>query len=344
MWSMIIFWFLLAILVSFTCSVLEAVLLSTPVSFLNMKIRNGSKSAELLLKLKQNIDNPIAAILTLNTCAHTMGAAGVGAEAEKLFGHEYLAIISAILTFLILVLSELIPKSIGAHYWRSLTGISAHLIKWMTFICYPIVIMARKLMSLFAPKTNESTISREEISAMSSIGAEEGVIKSDENKMIQNLMTLKSKKVDDIMTPRTVVTMVEENTKMKDFPIDCNHTRIPVYSGTMDNITGFVMRPDVLKKLASDDFTSPISSIKRNILIFPETLTVPDALKKLMGKRVQIAIIVDEFGSFQGVVTLEDIIETLLGREIVDESDTVDDMQRLAIDKFEKRKLYVEKN
>lgn len=344
MWSMIIFWFLLAIVVSFTCSVLEAVILSTPVSFLNMKIKEGSKSAKLLLKLKQNIDNPIAAILTLNTCAHTMGAAGVGAEAEKLFGHEYLAVISAILTFLILILSELIPKSIGAHYWRSLTGVAANLINWMTIICYPIVIMARKLMGLFAPKEAESTVSREEISAMSSIGAEEGVIKSDENKMIQNLMTLKSRKVDDIMTPRTVLTMVDENIKMKDFPIDCNHTRIPVYSGTMDNITGFVMRPDVLKKLASDDFTSPVSNIKRDILIFPETLNVPNALEKLMSKRVQIAIVVDEFGALQGIVTMEDIIETLLGREIVDESDTVDDMQKLAIDKFEKRKIYVEES
>ena len=199
-------------------------------------------------------------------------------------------------------------------------------------------------MGLFAPKEAESTVSREEISAMSSIGAEEGVIKSDENKMIQNLMTLKSRKVDDIMTPRTVLTMVDEDIKMKDFPIDCNHTRIPVYSGTMDNITGFVMRPDVLKKLASDDFTSPVSSIKRDILIFPETLNVPNALEKLMSKRVQIAIVVDEFGALQGIVTMEDIIETLLGREIVDESDTVDDMQKLAIDKFEKRKIYVEKN
>jgi CBS domain containing-hemolysin-like protein len=179
---------------------------------------------------------------------------------------------------------------------------------------------------------------------MSSIGAEEGVIKSDENKMIQNLMTLKSKRVDDVMTPRTVLTMVDENIKMKDFPIDCNHTRIPVYSGTMDNITGFVMRPDVLKRLASDDFISPISSIKRNILIFPETLSVTNALEKFMSKRAQIAIVVDEFGALQGIVTMEDIIETLLGREIVDESDTVDDMQKLAIDNFEKRRASVEES
>lgn len=337
MWSILIFWFLLAILVSFTCSVLEAVLLSTPISYINTKIREGNKSAKLFLKLKQDIDNPIAAILTLNTAAHTMGAAGVGAEAEKLLGSSYMTLVSVLLTLGILVLSELIPKSIGAHYWRNLTGIAAYLINWMTIICYPVVIVSKRLMKIFAPKTNESTVSREEISTMASIGTEEGVIKSDENKIIQNLITLKSRKVGEIMTPRTVLTIVDERSSIRHFPIDCNHTRIPVFNGSIDNVTGYVMRPDVLKELANDKFDTNISELKRNVLIFPETMNVPDAMEKFMSKREQLAIVVDEFGSLQGVVTMEDILETLLGREIVDELDTIEDMQKYAKDKFGKK-------
>lgn len=330
----------LALSISFLCSVMEAVLLSTPMSFITMKEQAGIKSATLLKKQKQDIDKPIAAILSLNTIAHTVGAAGVGAEAVRIFGEAYFGLISAILTILILVLSEIIPKSIGANYWRSLATTSASIIRVMMFISYPLVLLSELITRVVSPSKHALSVSREEVSAMVSIGTEEGVFQNKENKMIQNLIKLDDVTARDVMTPRVVVASAPENLTMKDFYAQkqyCNYSRIPVYNNDRDNITGYVLRQTILEKLAEDKFDMQLKEIIRPILVFPETSEVSVLWEKMLEQKEHISVIIDEYGSLQGIVTMEDIIETALGFEILDERDTVTDMQTLARERWKKR-------
>lgn len=337
--GMILF-FLLAIVVSFTCSVLEASLLSTPESYINMKIQEGSKSAKLLLKLKKNIDDPISVILTLNTCAHTIGAAGVGAEAEKVFGAEYFAVISAVLTLAILIFSELIPKSIGAHHWKNLVGVTAYTIRGMVIITYPVVYIYRKIMNIFSSKENESTISREEVSAMINMGTQEGVFNVKENKMIQNMIAIEKFKVEDIMTPRTVVKTFDINTTLEEFPDDFEFSRIPIWEGEENNIVGIAYRSNIYQDY---DVNYPKQTIRdtdydSNILFIPGTCSVNKLFEKFLSTKQHLSIVVDEYGTFIGVASFEDVIETILGVEICDESDKVEDMQEYARKKWQERK------
>lgn len=306
---------------------MEAVLLTTPVSYVNVKVEGGDRFAKIFLKLKSNSEGSITAILTLNTIAHTIGSAGVGAEASVVFGKEYLGVISAILTFMILVFSEILPKNIGVYYWRRLISFSAVTIQTMNIITYPIVWLAKHLTKLIAPKTKEASVSREEVTSMVNIGEKEGVFKTSENRIINNLIHFEEKKVRDIMTPRTVVVMVDGESKIKDFPVEETYSRIPVYEESMDNIKGYVLRSDILRSLAEDRFTAKVSSIKRDILIFTEVLPVPAALEKFLMRKEHIAVVVNEYGLMEGVVTLEDVIETLLGQEILDEEDSIADLQ-----------------
>lgn len=322
-----ILYFILAIGVSFLCSIMEAVLLSAPVSYVNMKADAGDKLAALFVKLKSNSEGPITAILTLNTIAHTIGSAGVGAEAAEVFGKESLGIISGVLTFLILVFSEILPKNIGVYYWRKLIGFSAITIQIMNIISYPIVWLSKYLTRLIAPKNKEASVSREEITTLVKMGEQEGVFKTSENRIINNLIHFEEKRVRDIMTPRTVVVSADGDKPIQDFPIEETYSRIPVYENSMDNIVGYALRSDVLKSLAEDKFTDKISSIKRDIMIFPEVLPVPSALEKFLMNKEHIAAILNEYGAFEGVVTLEDVIETLLGQEILDEGDRIADLQ-----------------
>lgn len=337
--GMILF-FLLAIIVSFTCSVLEASLLSTPESFINMKVQEGSKAAKLLLNLKKNIDDPISAILTLNTCAHTIGAAGVGAEAEKVFGTEYFAIISVILTLAILIFSELIPKSIGAHHWKNLVGVTAYTVRFMVIITYPIVFIYRKVMSLFSSDKEESTVSREEVSAMVNMGTKEGVFNMKENKMIQNMIAIEKFRVEDIMTPRTVVKTFDINTTLEDFPDDFEFSRIPVWEGEENNIVGIAYRSNIYQDY---DVNLPKLTIKdtdydSNIMFIPGNCSVNRLFEKFLENKQHLSIVVDEYGTFIGVASFEDVIETILGVEICDESDKVEDMQEYARTKWQERK------
>lgn len=345
--GLVLLYLTLALSVSFLCSVMEAVLLSTPMSFITMKEQAGVKSATLLKKLKQDIDKPIAAILSLNTIAHTVGAAGVGAEAVKVFGEAYFGIISAVLTILILVLSEIIPKSVGANYWRSLAVSSARIIRAMIIISYPLVWLSELITKLVSPSKHEASVSREEVSAMVSIGAEEGVFQNKENRMIQNLIKLDDVKAHDVMTPRVVVAAAPESMTLREFYQNkqfCNYSRIPVYGGNQDNITGYVLRQAVLERLAEDKFDMKLADIKRDILTFPESCQVSAIWEKMLEKKEHISIVIDEYGTLRGIVTMEDIIETALGFEIVDERDAVTDMQKLARDRWQKRKAESEKN
>ena len=337
--ELVILYLLLALSVSFLCSVLEAVLLSTPVSFITMKEQEGARNAPLMKRLKQDIDKPISAILSLNTIAHTVGSAGVGAEAVKVFGEVYFGVISAVLTILILVLSEIIPKTIGSYYWRQLAMPSATIIRGMIFICYPLVWLSEWITKLVASKKQPLSVSREEVSAMVSVGTQEGVFDSSESQMIQSLFKLSSKTLYEIMTPRTVAITACENMKLKEFYANQMHriySRNPVYDDNPNFITGFVLKQTVLEELAEDKFDMRLKDIRRPILSFNEDRLVNEVWEEMLLKKEHIAQVQDEYGCFLGIITMEDIIETVIGREIVDESDTIVDMQAYAREKWQK--------
>jgi CBS domain containing-hemolysin-like protein len=330
----------LALFVSFLCSIMESVLLSTPQSFLIVKHDKGHKWAKLFMDLKLNIDKPLSAILSLNTVAHTVGAAGVGAQAVKVFGEAYFGIISAVLTILILVFTEIIPKTIGARYWRNLSRITYFTIKAMIFMTYPLVLMSAVITRLFSDNSEEKTTSREEIAALASIGADEGLFSDKENIIIQNILKLKSVRVKEIMTPRVVVALADENLPLINFLENKDYlkfSRIPVYSENEENITGYVFRQEVFENLAEDKHDLKLKDVKHDILIVPDSLMLFSLWEKLLEKKEHLALIVDEYGGMDGVVTMEDIIETLLGLEIVDEKDTVVDMQKYAIERWKTR-------
>ncbi len=325
-----------AISISFLCSVVEAVLLSTPMSFITMKESEGSANAALLKKFKANIDRPIAAILSLNTIAHTVGAAGVGAEAVKIFGEESFGIISAILTLLILVLSEIIPKTIGASHWRRIALPVAVVIRVMIVITYPLVWLSEYITRIFASRESRVSVSREEVSAMVDVASEEGVLRTQESKIIQNAFKLTSISAEDIMTPNLVVVSVPDTMTVKEFfsSVELTYSRIPVYHDNKDYIIGYVLKMTVLELLAKDSFDTCMSEIMRPILSFDEDEKVFGIWREMLGKKEHISVICDKYGCLRGVVTIEDVIETMLGEEIVDEVDTNVDLQKVALDKF----------
>lgn len=327
-----------ALSISFLCSILESVLLSTPMSFISMKESEGHKSAILLKKYKQDIDKPISAILSLNTIAHTVGAAGVGAQSNIVFGSEYFALTSAILTLLILVLTEIIPKTIGATKWRELALPVTNIIHALVIITYPLVILSEGITKLISSKKQALSVSREEVSAMVTVGAQEGVFENKENRMIQNLLKLDDVTARDIMTPSSVVEMAEESMTLREFyrnPDYSTYSRIPIYNEENDDyIIGYVLRQEILEKLSEDKFDMRLSEIIRPVLTFTENESVSKLWEALLGKKEHISVIIDEYGCFRGIVTMEDVIETMLGTEIVDEKDTVADMQELARERW----------
>ena len=301
----------------------------------------GRTGASLLKKYKQDIDKPISAILTLNTIAHTVGAAGVGAQSQEIWGDEFFAVTSAVLTFLILVLSEIIPKTIGACYWRQLAIPSARIIHTLVIITYPFVLLSEFITHFFSSNHQPMTVSREEVSAMVNVGAEEGVLATKENRMIQNLLKLDDIKARDIMTPSSVVEMAEESMTLREFyrhDAYSTYSRIPVYNEENDDfIKGYVLRQTILEKLSEDKFELRLTDIVRPVLTFQENEPVSKIWEKLLAKKEHISVIIDEYGCFRGIVTMEDVIETMLGTEIVDEKDTVTDMQELAREKWQEQ-------
>jgi len=321
---------------------MESVLLSTPQSFLIVKQAKGQDWAKPFIELKTKIDKPLSAILSLNTIAHTIGAAGVGAQAVKVFGEASFGIVSAILTILILVLTEIIPKTIGARYWRNLSKSAYFTIKAMIIISYPLVIISALITKIISKNKMEQSTSREEIAALASIGADEGLFSEKENKIIQNILRLKNIKVTEILTPRVVVAVADENLLLQEFLLNKNYlkfSRIPIYSGNDENITGYVFRQQILENLAEDKHNLKLKDIKREILVFPDSIVLFSLWEKLLEKKEHIALIVDEYGGLDGIVTMEDVIETLLGLEIVDEKDTVPDMQKFARERWQERQI-----
>lgn len=326
-----------SIFFSFLCSILEAVLLSVTPTFINVKQQEGHSFASTLENLKKKVDEPLIAILTINTIAHTVGAILVGVQAEKTFGsgNNMVGIVSAVMTFLILVLSEIIPKTIGATYWKQLANFTT---KTLIILIFPlkwtgILWLLQITTKLIGKNQHVSIFSREDFSAMTDLAFEKGVFDKDESKIIKNLLNFKLVFAKDIMTPRVVVSSADENMTVSDYygqNKTSPFTRVPIYNNNPDNITGYIIKEDILKEIAEDNHSKKLVELKRKILIVNSKIAIPLLFQKFIEEKEHIAIIVDEFGSFNGVVTMEDVIETLLGLEIMDEQDKHTDMQQLA--------------
>ncbi len=343
--SLLLFYGFISIFFSFACSILEAVLLSITPTFINIKKKEGKAYATSLEALKKDVDKPLIAILTLNTIAHTVGAILVGVEAEKVFGNgdNSILIVSAIMTLLILVASEIIPKTIGATYWKQLanfTDKALHVLifplKWTGLLW--VLQLTTKLIG--RKGHHESVLSREDFHVMADIAQEEGVFLESESKIIKNLLTFKDVQAKDIMTPRTVMKTASENMTIQAF-YDNNpklkFSRIPIYGNSTDDISDYFLKDNLLEAIIKGNGKNTLKSIKRELIVTTRNLPIPELFEKLIAQREHIALVVDEYGTVSGLVTQEDVIETLLGLEIMDESDNVADLQMLARKSWEKR-------
>jgi len=328
----LIAYFSLAIFISFLCSLLEAVLLSITPSYISAMKESGRPAGILLEKMKSAVDRPLAAILSLNTIAHTVGAAGVGAQAQMVFQNLPFSVISGILTLLILVFSEIIPKTVGAVYWRALATPSAYILRFVIFSMWPLVVFSRLISRLIARDGEGNAVSRDEIHAMADLGHEAGVLDQQDARVLQSVMNFQNARVSEVLTPRTVVSSlrlestVMEAIKIADLP---HYSRYPVFAGG-EEVKGYVLRKDILLAAAHGEHERQLTEFAKDILIFPEQMTLKRAFRSFLNKREHIAAVFDEFGGFAGVVTLEDILETLIGHEIMDEADTVEDMREFA--------------
>ena len=332
---------LTALVFSFFCSVAEAVLLSITPSYIAGLREDRPKLAEQLKRLKQdNVDQSLAAILTLNTIAHTVGAIGSGAKATAVFGSAWFGLFSAIMTLMILFLSEIIPKTLGAVFWRKLAGITAIFIRSLILILFPLIWLSEKLTKLIAHRKNVQVFSRDEFVAMAGIGEQAGYIKERESRIIRNLFRFESIKAKDIMTPRTVIVAFRQAmtvTEALDVKSLTPFSRLPLYRSDIDDITGFILKDDMLLSKAQDQSEVKLETLKRDIMTVSGEMPLSGLLEFLLDHRQHIALVVDEYGGTEGLVTLEDVVETLLGMEIVDEMDKVEDMQALARQQWTKR-------
>jgi CBS domain containing-hemolysin-like protein len=337
-------YFALALGISFVCSILEAALLSVTPSHIAKLEQDRPKVGSRLRALKSNIDRPLAAILSLNTIANTAGAVGVGAEAQRLWGSEALAIASTVLTLAILVVSEILPKTLGAIYWRRLTGVMATALPAMILILQPLVWLSQAITRSLKRRRAALTVSREEFAALARIGEEQGVFDESEMRILRNLFHFGSLRTRDIMTPRTVMFSLEESTTVRDAVADRGSmifSRIPIWKETPDQVTGYILKDQLLLRAARDELDVPINSFAREALMVPDTVPLPSLFEKLLDKREHIAVVVDEYGGVDGVVTMEDVLETLIGLEIVDEMDSVQDMRAMARANWEARAKHI---
>lgn len=350
-------YFALSIVVSFFCSMWEAVLLSNTPSYVGRMQTEKPKIGHFLTKMKEDIDRPLSAILTLNTFAHTVGALGVGVQAGKLFGTNqisflyinmtYESLIAGAMTLAILILSEIIPKTMGAVWWQQLTPFTVNSLRILVVVLAPFVWMSKGITKMVKTEKGRSVFSRADFAAMADVGLQSGALDREEKSIIQNLLRLENLKVRDIMTPRSVLVTVNENLRMDEIYKEVKpmvFSRIPVYHETPDNITGVILKDNLLENLAQDKHSVKASEIKRNILFVNDNFTVAKLMDSLILNREHLAMVEDDFGSVVGLVTMEDLFETLLGLEIVDESDKVEDLQKLALEKWKKRMDQQRKN
>ncbi|WP_299791557.1 CNNM domain-containing protein [uncultured Shewanella sp.] len=327
-----------AIGISFLCSVFEAVLLSVTPSYVANLAHSHPEAAERLGKQKDNVESPLVSILTLNTIAHTVGAAVAGAQAAKVFGDEMLGVFSGVLTFLILFFSEIIPKTLGANYWRSLAPSVSIALLWMERLTKPLIWMSQQVTQLLG-KGDEGQYIRQEMSAMAKMGHESGELDEQESKFLTQMLSVKEMPVSAIMTPRTVMFSLSASLSQEEFAQQHKGTpfsRIPIFDKDPDDVVGYINRDDILLSERKTP-QAPISKLKRNLLVVPETAKILPLFQLLIKRNTKIAIVVNEYGTGEGIVTLEDIVESLLGLEIVDKNDPVTDMQQLAQKQWERR-------
>ncbi|MEA3317610.1 MAG: CNNM domain-containing protein, partial [Bacteroidota bacterium] len=320
---------------------MEATLLSITPTYIFSKINEKKSYAKSLQKFKEKIDLPLSAILTFNTFANTIGAVGVGAQAQLIWGNEYVTIISAILTVSILIISEIIPKTLGATYWKTLAPMTSTVLKIMIYSpLYPIIILAKLVTFVLKKNKDQNILSRSEFQAIAEIGIKEGIFKKEETKILKNLMLFNKIDVKNIMTPRTVVFGADENSTIKDFYENVEKlrfSRIPIYKDNIDNINSFILKDDLMHDIINKDFNKKLKSISREIKIINDNMPIVRLFYKFIEEKEHIAMVVGEYGEMVGIVTMEDIIETLLGTEIIDELDYAADMQVQAKKNWEKR-------
>jgi len=345
MYSLLITFFLIALLFSFLCSLWEAVLLSITPSYAQIKLQEGTSVGKQLQVFKQNIDQPLAAILTLNTIAHTVGALGVGAQASQIWAESNPIItgfvVPALMTMAILIFSELIPKTLGANYWKPLCNFTVKSLVLLIKVLYPLVWFSQLITKKLKKDKGQAVFTRSDFLAMTELGQQEGVFAQTESHLINNLLQFNSVQASDVMTPRTVVIKVEESKTIASFyeaNKNLRFSRIPVYeSGHQDHIQGFILKTELLQKMLSDEGDQPVSSILRPVSMIAEDYPIPDLFNDFLEKSEHIAVVVDEFGGMDGIVTMEDVIETMLGKEIIDEMDNTEDMRELARLRWKKR-------
>ncbi len=337
---LLFFYLALAVGVSFLCSILEAALLSVTPSQVALMRERGTRAGRKLSRLKRDIDRPLAAILSLNTVAHTFGAAGVGAQSLALFGQAWVAATSAIVTLLILIFSEIIPKTLGATYAKQLAPFTAHACGVLIVLTWPLVVMSQFLTRLLSRKGQEPSISREEFRIMAQTGQREGVFEEEESNIFLNLIRFSAIRVEDIMTPRVVVMRFQQDRSLEDVMQehdDLPFSRIPVYGESDEDIQGYVLKSQIMLELARGNGESALAELKRPVLFVPEFISLRALFSQILAEQEHFAVVVDEYGGFAGVVTMEDVIETLLGLEIVDESDTTEDLRNAARQQWLKR-------
>ncbi len=348
--TILISFFLLSIVFSFLCSVWEAVLLSVTPSYIKRKEQEAPALGTLLASLKKDIDKPLSAILTLNTIAHTVGAIGVGAQAGKLFGTSkldlfgfeiaYESIVATIMTLAILFLSEIIPKTIGANNWKTLAPFTAKSLRMLSWVLHPFIWVSSKITGFLKKDKKKSVFSKQDFSAMVDVVSESGDLSDEDHKLIKNLLQFDELAARDIMTPRTVMVMAEESLSLRDFYKKNkirSFSRIPLYKETKDEVTSILLKDHLLQHLLEGDENAPLSSIGREVAFVPGSMTLRKVFETLNDRQEHMAIVVDEYGGVMGLVTLEDIIETLFGFEIVDETDAITDPQKFARQKWEAR-------
>jgi len=346
----LIIYFVGSILFSFLCSIWEAVLLSITPTYITTKVNEGGKIGTVLKEYKKDIDKPLSAILTLNTIAHTLGAIGVGAQAGKVFGENvisflgiqisYESVIAALMTLCILLLSEIIPKTIGANNWKALTPFTIQCLRGLMFILAPFVWISQLLTGFLKKNKNESVLSRADFAALANEGHAVGSLDKSEYSIIQNLLQLEELTVNDIMTPRTVMFKAFTNETVSDFyskNTPLRFSRIPLYNKNADDIIGFALKDEILEEIIKGNNNTKLGDIKRKITSIADNTSLHELMHKLTKEKEHIALVNDKYGSIVGVVTMEDLFETLLGIEITDESDNITDLQKYARQKWEER-------
>jgi CBS domain containing-hemolysin-like protein len=332
--GLLILFVTLAVVISLTCSLMEATLLSVSSSYVRNLKNQNRKSGRILSEFKQDIDRPLAAILILNTIANTAGATAAGAQAEIVFQSRYLGIFAALFTLTILIVSEIIPKTIGAVYWRKTATFTAYLLNGIVFVLSPFITVTRFITrTITREKRVSKDVFREEIYVLAEIGEDMGALSKVEEKVIRNILRMRRIKVKEILTPRTVMMALESDTRVdeviKDYPV-LEFSRIPVYEETPDQMQGLVLRQDIIDAVARDEFDRQLKELVRPIHHIPQSLPAADALELFISRGEHIFLVVDEYGGTAGIVTLEDTMESLLGSEIVDEKDSVADLRELA--------------